>query len=144
MKPIKLAIGSPVYEEVYQYSKKKTKKVIKDECKKHLILRFSARIFDKNRSEELLAQAISHFAAFTGCTEVVNLDSVPWGEQSTFDEETYVFKGAFCIPKDFDSVEEQKLLIGQQCMKLEREMNRLARPIPCPEDDIDTEGVFEW
>ena len=131
MKYYKLAIGSPVYEEIYQYSKRGTKKVVKDECKKYFILRFTARLLDRDSAENMLTKIISDFALFTGCTGVVSLDSLSWGEQSSYDEESYVFKGAFCVPKNFDALGEQKALLERKCKDCELELTELAGFIKC-------------
>lgn len=123
MKYYKLAIGSPVYQEVYSYSSKRMKKIIKDECRKHLIIRFSARYTTLERAEKTLEELISHFTAVTGSTEVVDLSMISWGEPSTYDEKRRIFQGAICIPKNFDGLLEQKEFLALACKEKEDELN---------------------
>ena len=123
MKFYKLAIGSPVYQEVYNYSSKKMKKIIKDECRKHLILRFSARYTTLEDAHETLEDLIAHFTALTGSTEVNDLAKISWGEPSTYDEKRRIFQGAICIPKDFDGLIEQKEFLALACKEKEDELN---------------------
>ena len=89
-------------------------------------------VFEKTAAEQVLHKLIADFAVLAGCTEVIDLESVSWGEPSTFDEDNYIFKGAFCIPKDFDCLTEQKAFIGQKCKEYERALNEAASLISCP------------
>lgn len=123
MKAYKLYVGSPVYQEVYNYAKKKVKKIVKDECRKHLILRFTARHTTIQDAQAELDKIVTYFAALTGSSLVADLSTISWGEPSTFDEIKGVFHGAVCIPKDFDALELQKVFLMESCKTYETRLN---------------------
>ena len=112
MKAYKLSIGSPVYQEVYSYAKKQVKKIVKYECRKHLILRFAARHTSFEHGQAELDGIVAYFSKLTGSNLVADLSSLSWGEPSSFDERKGLFLGAICIPKDFDDQEGQKNLLN--------------------------------
>lgn len=123
MKAYKLSIGSPVYQEVYSYAKKKVKKIVKDECRKHLIVRFTARHTTIQSAQTELDKIVSYFANLTGNNSVADLSTISWGEPSIFDEKKGLFQGAVCIPKDFDDLESQKNFLVEGCKTYEELMN---------------------
>lgn len=123
MKAYKLSIGSPVYQEVYSYAKKKVKKIVKDECRKHLILRFTARHTSIQTAHSELEKIVTHFTKLTGNSSVADLSTIPWGEPFLFDEKKGMFQGAICIPKDFDDLEAQKEFLKESCKAYETLLN---------------------
>lgn len=124
MKTYKLSIGSPVYQEVYSYAKKQVKKIVKDECRKHLILRFTARHTTKQNAQSELDEIVAYFSKLTGSSLVADLSTISWGEPSLFDEKKGLFQGAICIPKDFDDQEGQKEFVKESCREYEDLMNQ--------------------
>lgn len=123
MKAYKLSIGSPVYQEVYSYAKKKMKKVVKDECRKHLILRFTARHTTIHTAHSELEKIVTYFTKLTGNSSVADLSTIPWGEPFLYDEKKGMFQGAICIPKNFDGLEEQKAFLRETCKAYETLLN---------------------
>lgn len=126
MKAYKLTIGSPVYQEVYSYTKKQVKKIIKDECRKHLILRFTARHTTRQLAQSELDEIVAYFSKLTGSSLVADLSTISWGEPSSFDEKKGLFQGAICIPKDFDDQEGQREFIKEGCRTYEALLNEPA------------------
>lgn len=126
MKEYKLSIGSPVYQEVYNYAKKKVKKIVKDECRKHLILRFTARHTTIQSAQAELDKIVSYFANLTGNSSVADLSTISWGEPSLFDEKKGLFQGAVCIPKDFDNLDSQRDFLKERCKTYETLMNSVS------------------
>lgn len=123
MKAYKLSIGSPVYQEVYSYAKKKVKKIVKDECRKHLILRFTARHTTVQTAQSELEKIVSYFAKLTGNSSVADLSTISWGEPYKFDTQKGLFQGAICIPKNFDCPEEQREFLKESCKAYEASLN---------------------
>lgn len=131
MKAYKLSIGSPVYQEVYSYAKKQVKKIVKDECRKHLILRFTARHTTVQTAQSELEKIVSYFVNLTGNSSIADLSTISWGEPYRFDAQKGLFQGAICIPKNFDGLEEQKALLKESCKAYEAVLNETGGTSLC-------------
>lgn len=123
MKAYKLSIGSPVYQETYNYAKKRVMRIVKDECRKHLILRFTARHTTLQLAQNELEKIVAYFINQTGNHSVADLSTVSWGEPSVFDEKKGLFQGAICVPKNFDGLDEQKVFLTDSCKIYEAGLN---------------------
>ena len=123
MKTYRLSIGSPVYQEYYNYAKKRIMKIVKSECRKHLILRFTARHTTLQLAHYELDKIVTYFIKQTGNSSIADLSTTSWGEPSVFDERRGLFQGAICIPKDFDYPERQKIFLAESCKTYESDLN---------------------
>lgn len=123
MKTYRLSIGSPVYQEYYNYAKKRIMKIVKSECRKHLILRFTARHTTLQLAQYELEKIVAYFIKQTGNSSIADLSTLSWGEPSVFDEHKSLFHGAICIPKDFDFPDEQRIFLTESCKAYESSLN---------------------
>ena len=111
---IRVKFAELVWDEKYDYGKKRVIKRIKDECRKNRLLRVRVKGLDLLTSKNIVNEIRQSLYRASGFIGLLCLSECDWGKPAVYNSEEGYYDDYICIPKDFDNMDAQELAVMEK------------------------------